>query len=267
MAGPSSSTSSSKSDAFFNSAWCFSGPSASFTSMPYTTSSSSLLVPPVSLGRRASDSALPPPCALDRPSLFRSRLSSTGSTSKPQSTGIPGPARRPLSPLVADAGQRGSIEPVASTSATVPSTSLNSYTAQSGASCSRSSTSSAVSEIEKRLEEAVRQMETGAVQEARDDETDNDDDMYYNDPADAASTMDRDADKPFIPLFPLQPLDTIYAPQHRHFTKPLRIALRAIARATSSSAQEVSQPDLRRVTFASCVEVVDVFAAADYVGR
>ena len=100
-----------------------------------------------------------------------------------------------------------------------------------------------------------------------DNEEDDEDDMYYNDPQDAASTIDRDSDKPFLPLFPLQPLATTYIPQHRLLVKPLRQALRALVCATAQSVDEEPPQRRRCVSFADYVEVVDVFAAADYIGR
>lgn len=128
----------------------------------------------------------------------------------------------------------------------------------------------AISDIEKRLQAAVQRLETVSESEPQNgqatssgadidnDDCDNDD-MYYNHPEDAATTI-----APFVPLHPLQPLEVVYIPRHRLLVKPLRQVVRARIDATRQARKSTSP---RSVSFADCVEVVDVFAASDYPGR
>ena len=217
---------------------------------------------------------VPPPSILttlpDRSRSCEPSLSSPTSSSE-----------RPAPPYASTSA--GRVQPERQSSGTTCETARD---ASARPGCTSSAQSS---DIERRLEAAVRHLLESEEESAAGAgpgsstsalDTSEDDDMYYNNSADAASTLRSasgspfpDAGSPFIPTHPLAVLELTYHPRHRTFdVTSLKRALRAIAVAQRNidNARHAPPTQARRrrqVGFADCVDVVDAFAAVDYPGR
>jgi len=126
--------------------------------------------------------------------------------------------------------------------------------------CTKPSGPCSLGSIEKRLEEAIQHLSDKQAQQAKNDshqqEDDEDDEDMYNDTPSSSNGYAT----PFLPQFPLEPLELLFTPRHRSID--INAVRRALRRPNGTA-----QASSRRVSFASSVVVVDVFAAADYPGR